>query len=112
MQTTSGTTPNFTWTFPSNPGNYTYSFSLQQNNCSSNCTIWQIPSDSSSNGFTFAQTQTSSTTGQITWGTDPTGNSSNRPSGSLNRAYDYTWSIAVQDSNGNLAQSSATVNNP
>jgi hypothetical protein len=99
------TTPNFTWTFPSNPSNYTYSFYLSQNNCTGNCTIWQIPSqNSSSNGFSYAQTQTGATTGQITWGTDPTG-ASNSPSViALTAGATYYWSISVQDANSNQAQ--------
>jgi hypothetical protein len=102
------TTPNFTWTFPANPSNYTYSFYLSQNTgCSGNCTIWQIPGqNSNSNGFTYAQTQTGATTGQITWGTDPTG-ASNPPSVSaLTTGATYGWSISVQDANGNQAQAS------
>jgi hypothetical protein len=101
------TTPNFTWTFPANPSNYTYSFYLSQNTgCSGNCTIWQIPGqNSNSNGFTYAQTQTGATTGQITWGTDPTGGGSS-PSGPLISGDQYSWSISVQDTNGNQAQAS------
>ncbi len=114
LQTTAGTAPNFTWTFPANPGNYTYQFNLSQtNNCSGNsCEIWQIPgNNSNSNGFTYAQTETGATTGQITWGTDPTGGSST-PSGSLNASDDYMWTITVFDSNNNSAQSSANDNTP
>jgi hypothetical protein len=114
LQTTAGTTPNFTWTFPSSPSSYTYQFNLYQaSNCTGNCEIWQIPGqNSSSNGFTYAQTQTGATTGQITWGVDPTGDSSNTPSSSLSSANNYNWSISVQDSNGNSAQANATDNNP
>ncbi len=103
------TSPNFTWTFPSNPSNYTYSFYLQQNNCSGNCTIWQIPGQNSNlNGFTYAQTQTGATTGQITWGTDPTG-ATNAPSvGTLTTGATYYWSISVQDANSNQAQTSVS----
>jgi hypothetical protein len=105
--------PNFTWTFPANPSNYTYSFYISQNSsCTGNCNIWQIPGqNSNSNGFTYAETETGSTTGQITWGTDPTGGGST-PSSSLNASDNYNWSITVQDSNGNQAQSSANDNNP
>ncbi len=101
--------PNFTWTFPANPSDYSYSFYLSQNsNCTGNCTIWQIPGqNSNSNGFTYAETETAPTTGQITWGMDPTGGSST-PSGSLNALDDYSWAITVQDSNGNQAQSSVS----
>ncbi|MGA3032869.1 MAG: carboxypeptidase regulatory-like domain-containing protein [Terracidiphilus sp.] len=112
LETTAGTTPNFTWTFPANPSDYTYSFYLSQNNCSGNCTIWQIPGqNSNSSGFTYAQTETGATTGEIFWGTDPTGGGS-APSGSLNSADDYTWQITVQDSNGNQAGSAASDDTP
>lgn len=113
LQTTAGTTPNFTWTFPANPTNYTYQFNLsQESGCSGSCTIWQIPGqNSNSNGFTFTETETGASTGQLTWGVDPTGGGST-PTGSLNSADDYYWQITVQDSNGNQAQSSANDNNP
>ena len=113
LETTAGATPNFMWTFPANPSDYTYWFYLSQYNCSGSCPyIWQIPGqDSSSNGFTYAQTETGDATGQITWGVDPTGGGS-MPTGSLNPEYDYIWQITVQDSNGNQAQSSANDNKP
>jgi hypothetical protein len=105
--------PNFTWSFPASPSDYTYQFYLSQNNnCTGNCTIWQIPGqNSNANGFTYAESETGATTGQITWGTDPTGGGS-APTGSLNAADQYYWQITVQDSNGNQAQSSASDNNP
>ena len=105
--------PNFTWTFPANPNDYSYNFYIQQNNCTGNsCTIWQIPGqNSNSNGFTYAEAKTTATTGQIIWGTDPTGGSST-PSGSLNSLDDYSWSITVQDTNGNQAQSTVSDNLP
>jgi Putative Ig domain len=105
--------PNFTWTFPANPTDYTYQFYLSQSGaCIGNCTIWQIPGqNSNSNGFTYGQTEIGATTGQITWGTDPTGGGST-PSGSLNASGDYYWQFTVQDNNGNQAQSSANDNNP
>ncbi len=98
-------TPNFTWTFPANPGDYVYSFYLQQNNCN-NCTVWQIPGqNSNANGFTYAETG-SGTAGTIDWGVDPTGDSSNTPNpSSLQSGIQYYWIINVQDSNGNQAQS-------
>ena len=114
LQTTAGTTPNFSWTFPANPGNYTYQFDLSQsNNCVGNaCAIWQIPgNNSNSNGFTYAQTETGATTGQITWGTDPTGGGST-PTGSLSGSNNYNWTITVYDSNNNSAQAQATDNTP
>ncbi len=104
--------PNFIWTFPANPSNYTYQFQLQPVTCSGNCTIWQIPgNNSNSNGFTYAETETSASTGQITWGTDPTGGS-NTPSGSLSAATGYNWSIKVQDASGNSAESIVTYTTP
>ncbi|HTC64923.1 MAG TPA: putative Ig domain-containing protein, partial [Candidatus Saccharimonadales bacterium] len=103
------TTPTFTWTFPTNPSNYTYSFYLQQNNCSGNCTIWQIPNqNSNSNGFTYAQTQNSATTGQIVWGTDPTGGGNSPSVSALTTGATYNWSISVQDANNNQAQASVS----
>jgi len=113
LETTAGLTPNFTWTFPANPSDYGYMFYLSQSNCSGPCTfIWQIPGqNSNSNGFTYAETETGAATGQITWGMDPTGGGS-VPTSSLNSEDDYTWTITVQDSNGNQAQSSANDNNP
>lgn len=98
-------TPNFTWTYPANPSDFTYQFQLQQGNGS---TIWQIPgSNSNFKGFTYAQTSGGSgTTGTITWGIDPTGDTSNNlPSGTqLTTGTTYDWMISAQDSNGNQAQ--------
>ncbi|HLI03067.1 MAG TPA: hypothetical protein VKU93_02245, partial [Terracidiphilus sp.] len=101
-------TPNFTWTFPANPGDYVYIFNLQQNNCSSNCTVWQIPGQNSGGGgFTYAETGSGSV-GTIDWAVDPTGNSGNTPNpGSLQSSDQYNWNIIVQDNNGNQAQSYA-----
>jgi hypothetical protein len=102
--------PNFTWTFPSNPGDFYYSFFLtQSDNCTGGaCSIWQIPANNSnSDGFTYAETETGATTGQITWGTDPTGGGSS-PTGDLDPANTYNWGITVQDSNGNSAQQTVT----
>ena len=93
--TVSGTTtPTFTWSDPANASNYTYQFQIQ----GSGNTIWQIPGqNANSSGFDSSITS-------ITWGTDPTGDSSNVPSvGSLTSGT-YNWSITVQDSNGNQAQ--------
>ena len=101
------TTPTFTWTFPTSPSSYTYSFYLQQNNCSGNCTIWQIPSQNSNlNGFTYAQTQTGATTGQIIWGTDPTDPTNSPSVGALTAGATYSWTISVRDANDNQAQAS------
>ena len=38
--TSTSTTPTFSWSYPANPGNYTYQFILC---CSSNSDIWDIP---------------------------------------------------------------------
>ena len=105
--------PNFTWTFPANPSDYLYTFEIEH--CSSGCTaVWQIPNydDSNLNGFGYSETETSSTTGQITWGIDPTGDSTNTPAGPLSSANDYAWWITVTDSNGNTATSQVQDNNP
>jgi hypothetical protein len=104
----SSLTPTFTWTFPANPSDYIYSFYISPSSCSGSCNnIWQIPgNNSNSNGFTYAQTG-SGTTGTITWGTDPTGDSTNTPSpSSLTLNTVYNWQIQVQDTNGNQAQAS------
>ncbi len=90
------TTPTFTWTDPANASNYTYQFYMSDNNGN---TIWQIPGNNS-NLLGFPSTITS-----ITWGTDPTGDSSNTPSvPNLTTGTTYNWQINVQDSNGNVAQ--------
>ena len=88
-------TPTFTWTDPANASNYIYQFYM---NDSSGNTVWQIPSNSSNlSGFSSSVTS-------ITWGTDPTGDTSNTPSvSSLTVGTNYTWSIQVQDANGNTA---------
>ncbi len=99
------TTPTFTWTFPANPSDFTYSFSIYQTNCSGSCSnIWQLPGNNSNvNGFTYAETG-SGTTGTLTWGTDPTGGGSS-PTGPLSTGgAQYNWYIQAQDSNGNQAQ--------
>jgi hypothetical protein len=90
------TTPTFSWTDPSNPTNYIYQFLLSD---SSGNTIWQIPGVNS-----FFSSFPSSIT-SIPWSTtkDPTG-AKNPPSvASLTSGTTYTWSISVQDSNGNTA---------
>ena len=103
----SNTTPTFTWTFPASPSSYTYSFYISPGNCNGSCSnIWQVPGDNSnSNGFTYAETQTGASTGQLTWGTDPTGGGST-PTGALTLGSPYNWSLQVQDSNGNQADTS------
>jgi hypothetical protein len=104
LQTSGSNTdePNFSWTDSASSmgSNFSYSFYLQQNNCTSgNCNIWQIPGqNSSSNGFSSSITS-------LTWGMDPTGGNS-LPTGSLSSSDTYSWTIQVQDSNGNQAQTS------
>ena len=95
--------PNFSWTDSSSSlgSDFSYSFYLsQQDNCTGNCTIWQIPGQNSkSNGF-------SSSTTSLTWGVDPTGGGST-PTGSLSNSDTYNWTVQAQDSNGNQAGTSA-----
>jgi len=89
------TTPTFTWTYPPNASNYTYQFTITDDNGN---TYWTIPSNNSNlNGFP-------STVSQIVWGTDPTGDASNTPSiPSLVTGTFYPWQIIVQDAIGNSA---------
>ena len=95
--------PNFSWTDSARSmgSDFSYSFYLSQNNCTSgNCNIWQIPGqNSSSNGFSSSITS-------ITWGTDPTGGGSTPSVGGLTTGDSYFWTITVQDNNGNQAQTS------
>ena len=90
------TQPTFTWTDPASASSYTYQFYISDNNGNQ---IWQIPSNNSkSNGFSSSITS-------ITWGTDPTGDSSNTPSPSiLTTGVQYNWQIQLQDTNGNSTQ--------
>jgi hypothetical protein len=90
------TTPNFGWDDPSNPGNYRYSFSLSD---STGTVLWQIPA-SNAPMSTFDSSIT-----QISWGSDPTGNTGNTPKNpSLTSGAAYTWSITVVDGNGNSSK--------
>ncbi len=98
------TTPTFTWTDSANAlgANFSYGFYMydQTNStCSKGSNIWEIPGQNSkSGGF-------SSSTTSITWGTDPTGDSSNTPCVSSLTLNDvYIWAIQVQDPSGNQAQ--------
>jgi hypothetical protein len=95
-QTGTGTsvTPTFSWSDPANASNYSYTFSLC---CSNGTDIWDIPGqNSNANGF-------SSSISSIPWNTDPTGGGSAPSVSSLTLGTVYTWSIQVQDSNGNSA---------
>ncbi|MBV8207942.1 MAG: hypothetical protein JO041_14220, partial [Acidobacteria bacterium] len=92
------TTPNITWTYPANSGNYVYQFYIC---CSTGGNIWQIPGQNSNlNGFTTTQVPAPAT---LVWGVDPTGGGST-PTGPLTAGTQYFWTIVVQDSNGNQAQ--------
>ncbi len=91
------TTPTFTWTDPASASSYVYQFYLNDNNGN---LIWAIPSNNSSS-IGFPSTITS-----ITWGTDPTGDSTNTPTvPSLTTGANYSWQMNVQDANGNSSQS-------
>ena len=94
-------TPEFDWTYPAGASAYTYQFWVC---CGSNGNVWTIPSNNSnSNGFTSSQI-----TPPLLWGVDPT-NSGNTPSpSSLGGGTTYSWSLQVQDSNGNEGQSSTS----
>ncbi|HWG21772.1 MAG TPA: putative Ig domain-containing protein [Terracidiphilus sp.] len=95
------TTPTFTWTDSANAmgANFSYNFYIyDQSNCTGNCNVWQIPGNySKSNGFSSSITS-------ITWGTDPTGGGSTPSVGSLTLGDVYNWTVQVQDTNGNQAQ--------
>jgi hypothetical protein len=91
----SSTAPTFSWTAAPDGASYSYQFTLWDSNGN---VLWQIPAaGSQSNGFSSAITS-------IAWGTDPTG-AANPPSvPSLTAGETYTWSIQVEDSNGNTAE--------
>jgi hypothetical protein len=96
-ETGTSTTPTFTLTDPVGGSAYVYSFYLSDSNGN---TIWQIPGNNSkTNGFSSSITS-------ITWGTDPTGGGSTPVGGSLTSGAQYNWSITIQDTKGNQAQSS------
>lgn len=91
-------TPTFTWTYPPNPGNYVYQFSLQDSNGN---TIWQIPSsNSNANGFTSAQIPMP---GGLVFGVDPTDSTNTPNQNPLSSGTQYTWQVTTIDSNGNQA---------
>ncbi|MFZ3265575.1 MAG: putative Ig domain-containing protein [Terriglobales bacterium] len=94
-------TPNFSWTDPTNPGNYTYQFYLQDQNGNM---IWQIPgNNSNSNGFSSSITS-------ITWNVDPTGSGDLPSVSSLNGSTTYYWYIQATDVNGNSALAQVSFN--
>ncbi len=93
--TSVGATPTFSWTDPSNAGNYTYSFMLWDGFGNP---IWQIPANNSrSGGFDNTVTSIPWTTDPATWGSAPT-----LPS--LTPGATYYWQIQDQDKKGNSAQ--------
>ena len=101
------TTPTFTWTFPANPSDFTYSFRISSNSCSGSCSdIWDVPGNNSNvNGFTYTETSGGSgTTGTLVWGNDPIPGDNSLPTGPLSTGAQYSWSIQAQDSSGNQAQ--------
>jgi hypothetical protein len=101
---TVSTQPTFSWSYPSNAGNYVYKFQLRDSNES---TIWSIPSQNAhSNGFS------SSITPSITWGVDPTGGGNTPTVSSLNSNSTYTWQIQVTDANGNEAITQVSFQTP
>ncbi len=90
------TTPTFTWTYPANASDYTYSFNIYGGN---NWSGWQIPGNNSkSNGFS------SSAVTSIIYPTDPTDSTNTASPSSLTTGQQYNWQISAQDSNGNSAQ--------
>jgi hypothetical protein len=90
-----GTTPTFTWADPPGADAFTYQFTLWDANGN---IVWQIPAANASfTGFSSAVTS-------IAWGVDPTG-AANPPSvPAFTAGETYTWSIQVQDANGNTAE--------
>ena len=99
------TTPTFTWTDSSNAmgANFYYSFYLSNSTtCSGSCTIWQIPGNNSkSNGFSNSITSIP----WITSGNDVTGASGNLPTVSaLTVNSIYNWYVQAKDSDGNSAE--------
>jgi hypothetical protein len=97
--TDTSTTPTFTWTYPSNPTNYTYQFNLY----GTNGTIWQVPGNNSkSNGFPSSQIPMPA---GLVWDTVGDSADGNSPVSitSLATTTNYSWSITVKDSNDNQA---------
>lgn len=91
----SSTTPTFAWADAPDGASYTYQFTLWD---STGNPIWQIPAaNSQSSGFSSAITS-------IAWGADPTGATNPPAVPSLTAGETYTWSIQVEDGNGNTAE--------
>jgi hypothetical protein len=95
-------TPTLTWSYPPNAGNYFYQMWFADQNWS---TVWSIPNIySPSNSFTSSTVPTPS----ITWGTDPTGVTSNTPTvSSLTSGEVYYWEVKALDANGNWSSYTA-----
>jgi Chitobiase/beta-hexosaminidase C-terminal domain len=88
------TTPTFSWTDPLNASNFTYQFYM---NDSVGNQVWQVPgNNSNSSGF-------SSSTTSLTWGIDPNDPTNTPTPATLTLGANYSWSLTVQDSNGNAA---------
>ena len=84
--------PNFSWTDPTNAGNYTYQFQLMDANYN---TIWQIPGkDNGGSGFPSSLTS-------LTWGVAPAGYSGDTPSVTQLSAQEYIWSVQAADTHNN-----------
>jgi len=96
--TSVSTTPTFTWTAPvcGSCSSYVYDFSISPSNGND---IWDVPGNA--NGLPY-------TTTSLTWGIDPT-YSANTPSpSSLTLGANYSWSITVEDTNGNTGITQAS----
>jgi hypothetical protein len=88
------TTPTLSWTDPANASNYTYQMSMNDN---AGNTVWQVPgNNSNANGFASATTS-------LVWGVDPNDPSNTPSPATLSTSVSYSWSITVQDSNGNTS---------
>jgi len=87
-------TPTFTWTYPASASSYTYSFNLC---CYNNNTIWQIPGNNSSAGFT------STAVTSVPWSTtvDPTGAANPPTVPALTHGTTYSWQLQTIDANSN-----------
>jgi hypothetical protein len=111
-------TPTFTWTNPTNPGNYTYQFQLSLQNGGP---IWQIPGNNSKvNGFssslsTFSLAWPTNSCSNNNWSgsySDPDGDNNPPSVCSLSSGTQYQWTVNVQDSNGNSAQMQTSFTTP
>jgi len=93
----SNTTPDLTWVYPANAGNYLYQMWFSDQNYS---TVWSIP-----NIYSNTNSFTSSIAPSIAWGDDPTGATGNTPTvTSLTDGNVYHWEVVAYDANGNRGQ--------